>query len=217
MSEQSLGEISHNRIHQMLEALQSEGMSVELFHRLRLDREFRSAAMKNIQELDREFIGDMLVVEYHPDFSHITNVINALYARSPYSRRYAYLLNEKILRDLCAKTYAPRRVQQYPLKLYTIQLHKRMSHEEVLRELQRRELLSATAYDALCLATRFENQRGTDPILVFGAAYRDPVTKDRSMLCLTRTMEGNPMLSLACHNLDYVDSDYRLLVKRKTA
>ncbi|MDO8594685.1 MAG: hypothetical protein Q7R93_04210 [bacterium] len=206
MSERSLGDVSHNRINQMLEALQASGFPVDLFHRLRLDGDYRKALVEQAILLDREIIGDEFLVDYDRDFDGSAMLLKALKKRSPYSGKQAYLLNDEILCRLCAADPAQRSVPQYPLKLYAMPSYKRMDYVGIREELKRRDLVLVGAVEALCLATRFCIKFGDSQVLVPGAVY------EGKMLCFSRNGRGDPMLYLS--NAEGSPDGIRLLVKR---
>lgn len=211
MSEQSLGDVSHNRIHQMLEALQAEGFSTGLFHRLRLDKEYRKAFVEQAQFLDRDMIGEKLTINYDPAFNFPGTVVDALKNLSPYSGRCSYLLKEEILLSLCNADRDWKVIAQYPFDLYTMPLHKRMTHAELDAELKRRGLVSSGAVEALCLATRFVVHHYEDQVFVPSAIH------DGRMLCFSRNGRGDPMLGLSLSEGEDFDQGGRVLVKRKPA
>jgi len=214
MSERTLGDISINRIHQMFGVLQLDGFSADLFHRLRLDEEFRKTLIEHAKALDKDIIGKMWIVEYDPDFHHPATIIRALGERSPYSGRHSYLLKDEILCALCEADAAIKSPLQFPMHLYALPLYKRMTRDEVDTELLRRELISAGALEALCLATWLAIGRDDEGILVLGAEYHnvDSVSNGH-FLCLSRNGERNPMLCLSEANV--FNQGTRLLVKRK--
>lgn len=208
MSEQSLGDISGHKQHQFFEVLQASGFSVGLFHRLRLDKEYREAFIAQAQQLDKEMIGGkMWILEYDPDFCHPLTIVKALKERSPYSNRHSYLLKDEILLALWEADPASRRPLQFPIHLYAMPLYKRMTEEEVREELKRRNLVLAGATEALCLATWLAIGRGYGAIIVPGAVYRN------SVLCFDRNGDGDPMLCLTPRD----NMGIQLLVKRKPA
>lgn len=212
MSEQSLGDISHNRIHQMLEALQSGGFPVDLLHRLRLDEKYREAFIEQAQLLDRELIGEKLTINHDPAFNFPGTIIEVLKSLSPYSGRCSYLLKEEILFSLCEADPERRKIAQYPFDLYTMPLYKRMTVAELDAELRRRDLVSAGAIEALCLATHFIVHHYEDRVLVPRAIH------DGRMLCFSRTGRGDPMLGLCPEKKrDDFEQGERVLVKRKPA
>ena len=211
MSEQSLGDISHNRIHQTLEVLQSSGFSVDLLHRLRLDKDYRDAFIEQARSLDKDMIGEMLTVNYSSDFLNLDAVLTALKEKSPYCRKHSYLLKDEILIDLwMADIWSSP--TQYPLKLYAMSFYKRMTRSETHKELERRGLVSAKAREALCLATCFGVSRDKGPIIVMEATPQNKIGD--SMLCFGRNGIGDPMLCLT--DEESFDQDTRLLVKRKS-
>jgi len=217
MREQSIGDVSHNKLHQTLEALQASGLSVGLLHRLRLDTDFRREVIKEAQILDKTMIGEELVIEYHKDFRDIASVIKALKEKSPYSRRCSYLLKEEILLALYVLGPPLGRIPpQFPLQLYAMPLYKRMAKDEVDNEMNRRQLLFANAFEALCLATHFSVRSDEEGIFV-PTAFTDNAGK-RSILSIGCNGNGDPMLSLSPRGeTDSFDKGDRLLVKRRPA
>lgn len=218
MSEQSIGDISFNKLNQLLESLQASGLPAGLVHRLRLDKKYREAFVTQAQIMDKDMIGEKLVVEHHKDFCDITSVIKALKEKSPYSRRCSYLLKEEILLSLYVLGPASGRIPpQFPLELYAMPLYKRMTEDEVHEEMSRRQLLFANAFEALCLATCFSVRDDGYEIFVPTASYTDGAGK-RSILGIGRNGNGDPMLGLSSRGgVDSFENGDRLLVKRRPA
>lgn len=162
-------------------------------------------------------IGEELVIEYDKDFRDIASVIKALKEKSPYSRRCSYLLKEEILLALYVLGPPLGRIPpKFPLELYAMPLYKRMTEDEVHDEMNRRQLLFANAFEALCLATRFAVRSDRNGILVPAASYTDGAGK-RSILSIGCNGNGDPMLSLLKDDVDLFDKGDRLLVKRRPA
>ncbi len=219
MSEQSIGDISHNKVHQLLEALQADGLPAGLLHRLRLDKEYRDAFVMQARTMDREMVGKKLAVEWHEDFRDSVSIVTALKERSPYANsvRHSYRLKDEILLTLLSEVKSWRAPSDFPLELYVMPLYKRMTRKEVHDELVRRQLLFAGAVDALCLATRFSTKRGgPESILVPGATLTGS-DGNRSMLSFSRNCNGDPILSLTRNGDDLFQYYTLLLVKRRPA
>ncbi len=219
MSEQSLGDLSHNRIHQMLEALQADGFPVDLLHRLRLDTKYRKAFIAQAQIMDKDMVGLKLTVEWHEDFCDAMSIVKALKERSPYSDsvRHSYRLKDEILPMLLSGVKIWRRSSDFPQELYIMPLYRRMTRAEARDELVRRRLLWADAMDALSLATGFATSRDDmEGIYVPGAVFTGS-DNNRDILSFGRNGNGDPMLSLVKDEEYLFDKDCRLLVKRRPA
>jgi len=157
--EKTLGDIANDALYQGIKALVLGGFPPGLWHRMRLDSEFRQKLIAASRSFDREPPGRMYPILFDDDFSHPARIVSRLDERSPYAGRPMYRLRDEILIKLMMPDYESRIIPVYPIKLYHLELYRDMCEGLVIKEFARRGLVSASPTEALCYAILYTPPR----------------------------------------------------------
>lgn len=211
--EDTLGDISGNKLHQGIEVLQREGFLPELWHRMRLDPEYRKRLIAASHELDQEPPERWCQLEYENDFCHPSGIVKHLKEHSWYSGPNSHLLRDDILMALMMPEYDKKIVHVYPTRLYFLDLYQDMTEGRVLREFSRRGLMSASSTDALHYAATHEPLREDRSVGCLSAQYKAK-GEPPQILSLSRNEHGDPSLGLRQKPRTFVKGDIFLVKVR---
>ena len=219
--ENKLGEISGNKLHQGLEALEASGLSPELWHRMRLDSNFRSRVVLAIRAEDNVPTGEKVTItkKMMDSFPTSAAIVKALQERSPYSSRNSIILKEEIILNLMKEDWeaGPPSFRGFHLDLFLMPIYTRMTPRQLKHEMGRRNIKFATPTEAFIYACMAVAPQNKETVYVLSAQMRSVLGSH--ILFFGRNGYGNPHMGTTemLGDDETYSTDTYFLVKQKVS